>query len=450
MKQGSAAKRFPSRPYRLQLLLCVLGVLWAASLVPAAPTPARVAAAPVFDVLTVNAVITPPVATYVTTSIAAADRQGAAGLIICLDTPGGLDAAMREIVKAILNSPIPIIVYVYPPGARAASAGVIITMAAHVAAMSPGTNIGAAHPVSIGLGGGQDKTMRRKVENDAVAYVRSIARQRGRNADWAEQAVRKSVSITATEALRLHVIDVVAPHTGALLEAINGRKVVTTRGAVILTTANAVMRDKPMGLRLRVMSAISDPNIAYLLLLVGLAGLYFEFAQPGVILPGVVGGICLILAFAALQTLPVNYAGVALIVFAIILFIAEIKVASHGILSVGGVIALVMGSLMLFNSPEPALRVSLDVMLPVVVLISAFFIGVVSLVLKAQLRRRRSGREAMLGIEGTALTDVSTDGTVLVRGEYWRAVSDRPVAKGRRVRVVSVEGLCLKIEEAPC
>jgi membrane-bound serine protease (ClpP class) len=400
-----------------------------------------------FDAITVDAVITPPIAGYIADSIKVAANAGARGLIIRLDTPGGLDLAMRDIAKAILNAPLPVIVYVSPAGARAASAGVIITMAAHVAAMAPGTNIGAAHPVGIGFGGEDDKTMKEKVENDAVAYVRGIAKKRGRNEEWAEQAVRKSVSITAEEALKLGVIDVIAADVTTLLKAIDGRKIVTSRGEVILDTKGGQVREKEMGTRLRVLAAISDPNIAYLLFLVGLAGLYFEFAHPGVVLPGVVGGISLILAFFALQTLPVNYAGVLLILFSVVLFIAEIKIVSHGMLTVGGVISLLIGSLMLFESPDPALRVSLSVILPSVAVVSLFFAGVVALVLKAQLRRRSSGKEGMAGLEGVAVTDIDEDGRVLIRGEYWSAASKRHIRAGAKIQVISVTGMKLEVDE---
>ena len=399
------------------------------------------------DVITVNSIISPPIAEYILQSIEGAAKEGAVGIIISLDTPGGLDLAMRDIAKGILNAPIPVIVYVSPAGARAASAGVVITMAAHIAAMAPGTNIGAAHPVSIGIGGGSDKTMMEKVESDAAAYVRGIANKRGRNEEWAERAVRKSESITAEEALRLKVIDIVATDIPSLLGQINGREVVTSSGKVVLKVEGAIVREKKMGARQRVLSALSDPNIAYILLLVGLAGLYFEFAHPGVILPGVVGGISLILAFFALQTLPVNYAGILLILFGILLFIAEIKVISHGLLTVGGIISLVMGSLLLFDSPEPALRVSLKVMLPAVTLISLFFAGVVALVIKAHMRKRQMGKEGMIGIEGRAVTDVFAEGKVLIRGEYWNARSEKLVEKGKRIRVLGVEGLKVKIEE---
>ncbi len=401
---------------------------------------------PVFDVITVNAAITPPIAEYVLQSIDKAAKSGAEGLIIRLDTPGGLDLAMRDIAKGILNAPIPIIVYVAPSGARAASAGVIITIAANIAAMAPGTNIGAAHPVGLGIGGGMDKTMSTKVENDAVAYVRGIAKQRGRNEDWVEKAVRKSESISAEQALRLNVIDIVAPDLNQLLAQMDGREVSLVGGKKVLRTKGAIINEMKMGTRLKVLSALSDPNIAYILLLIGLAGLYFEFSNPGAILPGVIGGISLIMAFFAMQTLPVNYAGIALILFSIILFIAEIKVISHGILTVGGIVSLVIGSLMLFQAPDPALRISWSVMIPAVTIVSLFFVAVIAIAVKAQLRRPLGGKEGLAGAEGRAVTDVFAEGKVLILGEYWDALSDVPVAKGAKVRVMSVDHLKVRIE----
>ena len=402
--------------------------------------------APVFDVITISAAITPPIAEYVVQSIGEAAKSGAEGLIIRLDTPGGLDLAMRDIAKGILNASVPVIVYVAPSGARAASAGVIITVAAHIAVMAPGTNIGAAHPVGLGIGGGMDKTMSTKVENDAVAYVRGIAKKRARNEDWVEKAVRKSESITAEEALRLKVIDFVATDLTRLLEQADGREVVLAGGKKVLKTKGAILNEKIMGTRQKVLAALSDPNIAYILLLIGLAGLYFEFSTPGVILPGVIGGISLIMAFFAMQTLPVNYAGVALILFSIILFVAEIKVISHGILTIGGIVSLAIGSLMLFQTPDPSLRVSWGVLIPAVSITSLFFIAVIAIAVKAQLRPRQGGQEGMRGEEGLAITDIHAEGKVLIHGEHWNAISDVPVTRGARIRVIRVEHLKVRIE----
>ncbi|MCX5849189.1 MAG: nodulation protein NfeD [Deltaproteobacteria bacterium] len=405
---------------------------------------------PVYNVITVEGVITSPTAKYIANSIENAQKDNAEGLIILLDTPGGLDTAMRDIAKSILNAPLPVIVYVYPSGARAASAGVIITEAAHIAAMAPGTNIGAAHPVSIGIGGSsgdKDKTMSEKIENDAAAYARSIAKTRGRSEEWVEKAVRKSESITAEEALKLNVIDFVAPDIEKLLVAIDQKEINLVKGKKKISTKNAVINNKKMGTRQGILAAISDPNISYILLLIGLAGLYFELSTPGAILPGVIGGISLLLAFFGLSTLPVNYTGILMIVFGVILFIAEIKVMSHGILTVGGVISLIMGSLLLFDTREPALRLSLQVLIPAILVASGFFIVVIWLAIKAQLRKHFTGAEAMIGSEAEVMKDIDNEGEVFLLGEYWKATSKEQVKKGAKVRIIRVEGLKLIVEE---
>ncbi len=404
---------------------------------------------PVFHVINLEGVITAPSAHYVAGSLEEAQKAGADGMIILLDTPGGLDTAMRDIAKSILNASLPVIVYVYPSGARAASAGVIITQAAHVAAMAPGTNIGAAHPVEIGIGGsGQmDKTMSKKIENDAAAYARSIAKTRGRSEEWVEKAVRKSESITADEALKLNVIDVVALDIEKLLAAIDQKEVIVAGNKKKISTAHAVLNTKKMGTRQGILAAISNPNIAYLLLLIGLAGLYFEFSTPGAILPGVIGGISLLLAFFGLSTLPVNYTGVLLILFSIILFIAEIKIMSHGMLTVGGVISLALGSFILFDTPEPALRISLQVLIPAILLASGFFVVVIWLAVKAQMRKHYSGAESMIEGQGEARTAIDGEGKVFFQGEYWTAQSDQFIPQGAKVRIKKVEGLNLIVEE---
>ncbi|OGP68772.1 MAG: serine protease [Deltaproteobacteria bacterium RBG_16_44_11] len=403
---------------------------------------------PVFNVIKVEGVITSPTAKYIADSIEEARKADAEGIIILLDTPGGMDTAMRDIAKSILNAPVPVIVFVYPSGARAASAGVIIAQAAHIAAMAPGTNIGAAHPVAIGIGGGgMDKTMSQKVENDAAAYARSIAKTRGRSEEWVEKAVRKSESITAEEALKLNVIDFVAPDVAKLLGAIDKKEINLAGGKKKMSTKNAVINSKEMGTRQGILATISDPNISYILLLIGLAGLYFELSTPGAILPGVIGGISLLLAFFGLSTLPVNYTGILLIIFGVILFIAEIKVMSHGMLTVGGVVSLVFGSLLLFDTPEPALRVSLQVLIPAVVLVSGFFIVVIWMAIKAQMRKHYSGAESMVEGQGEATTDITSEGKVFFQGEYWSAASSVPIPKGAKVRIIKVEGLKLTVEE---
>lgn len=319
-----------------------LALAAAAAQGPEAPRPVHV--------VRLEGVIAPSAVQFITTSLQQAQRDRAVALVIELDTPGGLDVSMRAIIKEIMASEVPIVVYVSPSGARAASAGAFLTLAAHVAAMAPGTNIGAAHPVS--MGGEMDKEMARKVTNDAAAYIRSIAEKRGRNVKWAEDAVRKSVSATEKEALRLGVIDLVSERLDDLLAKLDGRRVEVPSGPVTLRTKGAPLVRIEPSFRDRVLRVISDPTIAYILLLLGLAGLYFEFSTPGAILPGILGGIFLILAFYAFQTLPINYAGLLLILLAVVLFIAEAMVVSHGILTMGGVVSMLLGSIMLIDSPD--------------------------------------------------------------------------------------------------
>ncbi|HOO37592.1 MAG TPA: nodulation protein NfeD, partial [Deltaproteobacteria bacterium] len=319
---------------------CIIIVCAAAILLPA------VLHASDILVIEVKDAISPPIAAYIIENIDEALATNKSAIIIRLDTPGGLDTAMRDIIQHEMNAHIPVIVYVSPKGARAASAGAIITLASDIAAMAPGTNIGAAHPVNIGKTQekeGESETMVEKVTNDAVAYAQSIARERGRNEQWAEDAVRKSISTPASEALEKGVIDIVATNMDDLLAQLDGRKITKDSSTFELHTQNVALVEKPMGLRYRLLAAISNPNVAYILMLIGLAGIYFELSSPGAILPGVIGGISLILAFFAFQTLPVNFAGVALIILAVILFIAEIKVPSFGLLTVGGIISMILG-----------------------------------------------------------------------------------------------------------
>ncbi len=397
--------------------------------------------------LEISGIVNPVMAEFITREIDVAAKEDAQALVIELDTPGGLDLAMRDIVKAIMASPVPVIVYVAPSGARAASAGVFITLSAHIAAMAPGTNIGAAHPVAIGGGRQMDETMKEKVVNDAVAYIRGIASKRGRNADWAEKAVRESVSITAEEALKLKVIDLVAKDLNELLQRIEGWKVDTAFGERVLKLKGAQVVTRKMGWRLRVLDTISNPNVAYILMMIGLAGLYFELSNPGAILPGVIGAISLILAFYAFQTLPVNYAGVLLIILAVILFLMEIYITSYGLLTLGGIISLALGSLMLFESPVPYLRVSLSVLLPTLIFISLFFVVAIWLAVKARLSKPISGMEGLIGEEGVAETDLLPEGKVFIHGEIWDGVAEGSVKKGERVRVKAVRGLKLIVEK---
>ncbi|MFN0151312.1 MAG: NfeD family protein [bacterium] len=372
-----------------------------------------------------------------------ADERGAALLVIQLDTPGGLMDSMRDVVKRMLASETPIAVFVAPPGSRAASAGVFITMAAHVAAMAPGTNIGAAHPVNVGAQ--MDSTMNEKVTNDAVAYARSIAQRRGRNADWAERAVRESVSLASFDAVRENVVDVEAPTVDSLLALIDGRSVETLAGAVTLRTAGARVEEITPSLRDRVLAVVSNPNVAYILMLIGIYGMIFELSNPGAVLPGIAGFICLVLALYSFQSLPLNYAGVLLILFGIVLLILEVKITSHGALTIGGIAALTLGSLMLVRSPSPFVRISLGVIIPGVATTAAFFLLVVGAGIRAQRQRRVSGRDGLLGERAVARTPLDPRGQVMIQGELWNAISSSPVATGSEVIVESVEGLLLRV-----
>jgi membrane-bound serine protease (ClpP class) len=403
------------------------------------------------NVAAIKGVIDPITAQYVAKEIQQAEQNGAQCLIIQLDTPGGADGAMREIVQSILNSPVPVVVYVSPAGARAGSAGVFITIAADIAAMAPGTNIGAAHPVDIT--GEITGTMNAKVTNDAAAYARALAERRGRNADWAEKAVRQSVSITANEAVGLGVVDLIADNLLDLMTKIDGKTISTAAGEQTLATKDAQIIQVSMSLPQEFLHAIVDPNIAYLLFIVGIIGLIAELYHPGVIFPGVTGGICLILAFVAFGSLPVNWGGVVLIVLAVILFILDIKVAGYA-LSVGGVIAFVLGSLMLFSpllpvSPSaPTFVVSRPLIIVTTLAITAFFVFALSAGIRAQRKRVISGMSALVGATGVATSDLDPQGTVQVKSELWSAVTDgaETVQKGEPVTVVAVEGVRLRVK----
>lgn len=410
------------------------------------PSPA---AAPSVLVGDIDGAIGPATALYVERLLRDARAQGAVCVVLRMDTPGGLSSSMRDIIQAILASPVPVATYVSPGGAHAASAGALIALAAHVSAMAPGTNLGAAHPVSIGPGGrpGEepDDVMEEKVTNDAAAYARSIAARRGRNVDWAERVVRESISSTAEEALAERVIDLVAPDLDRLLRGLDGRIVETDSGAVTLHTAGARIEDAPPSFRERFLARISEPNIAYLLLLAGIFGVFFELQNPGAILPGVVGAIALISAAFALQMLPINWTGLALIAIAIVLFVLEVKIASHGALAIGGVVAMLIGSIMLIDSPLPFMRVSLSVIIPAVAFTALFFLFAVGMGVRAQRRRVTTGNEGLVGEAGVAKTAVHEEGSVFVHGEFWNAHSDDPIAAGTAVVVVDVDGMRVRV-----
>ena len=386
--------------------------------------------------------IGPAIADHLIKGIKKAEDNDAACIIIQLDTPGGLAESMRKIVMAILGSRIPVVVYVSPAGARAASAGVMITMAADIAVMAPGTNIGAAHPVGVG-GKEIDKTMSEKIINDMVASAKSIAKKRGRNVEWAEKAIRESVSITETEALKKNVIDYIARDFDDLIKQINGKKM---KGKGTLDLDNYHTHVLKENLRTKILKTISNPNIAYIFMMIGLAGIYFELSHPGAILPGVVGAVSLVLAFFALQTLPVNYAGILLIFLAILFFIMELQIISYGLLSIAGIISLLLGSLMLFESHAPGMGLSWSVLLPTVIIVSAFFIVISGIVFKSQLTQAETGAAGLIGKTGVVKNAIMPDGKVFIHGELWNATSKQALNKGEKIRVVRIVNLVLEVE----
>ena len=399
------------------------------------------------SIITVQGAITPATAGFVKETVARCTENQSEALVILLDTPGGLDTSMRQIIQTIMDSNVPVIVYVHPSGARAASAGSIIMLASHIAAMTPGTNTGAAHPVRIGGGDKTDKTMADKVTKDAEAYARSIAARRNRNADYAAKFVVESSSVTAADALSKNIIDIVANTVDDLLAQADGKTVETGKGKRTLATRGAARTIIDMPFKYRFLSYLADPNIAYILMMIGIYGILFEIYSPGAIFPGIAGGISLILALYAFQTIPISFAGLSLIILAIIFFILEIKIISHGALAIAGVISLVIGSIMLIDSPSDFLSLSWTSIAVVAVLTGIFFFGVLSYAIKAQLSKVRTGREGIVGEKGTARSDISTSGTVLVHGELWQAQSDEPVEKGAQVIVVGTEGLTLKVRK---
>ncbi len=425
--------------------LWLLGCLFLVLLVTYA-VPSSLAADKQIKLIRIEESINPGTAAFLARGTRHAVEDEAVLLIVQLDTPGGLVSSMRTMVKTIMNTPIPVVVFVSPSGAQAASAGVFVVMAADVAAMAPGTNIGAAHPVVAG-GKEMDETMDTKVVNDLVAFIKSIATKRGRNAEWAEEAVRKSVSVTADEALRLKVIDLIARDTDDLLLKLEGWIVQTKMGEKKLALKGLPTETVQENLRDKILKTISNPNIAYLLMLIGLAGLYFELSHPGAIFPGVIGGISLILAFYAFQTLSVNYAGVLLIILGAILFLLEIKITSYGLLSIGGVICLTLGSIMLFNTGTTGLRISWSVLIPAVAAISGFFIAVAFLAVRAHMARPRTGYQGLIGEIAVTKEPLAPDGKVFVHGELWNATSEDIVPVGARVEVIGVENLWLKVRK---
>jgi membrane-bound serine protease (ClpP class) len=394
------------------------------------------------DVIRVDGPITPVTAKYIHDGVRRAEKNGSECLVIQMDTPGGLMQSTWSIDKLLLSEKVPVVIYISPSGGRAASAGVYITYAAHVAAMAPSTNIGSAHPVTMG---GQDsaKVMTEKITNDAVAHIKGLAEKRKRNAVWAEEAVRKSVSITEKEALALGVIDLVAEDIDDLLQKLDGMTIRFRGEDRVLATKDSKVREFPMDWQYKILDKISDPNIAYILLMLGIYGLFFELSNPGTVLPGVVGGIFLLLAFFALQVLSFNSAGLLLILLSLILFLLEIKITSYGLLTVGGAVSMLLGSLMLFKTPD--LRVSLGVILPTLILTVLFFVFVIGMTVRSHRKKATTGVQGMINEEGVALSALSPEGQVSVHGEVWRAVAAEPIKKGERIMVKNVRGLIVDV-----
>lgn len=408
------------------------------------------AQSPYAAMLSVDGIINPAMASYVDRAIGQAEDTGASVIVIQMDTPGGLDTSMRDIIQRMIASKVPIVVYVSPSGARAASAGVYLTYAAHIAAMAPSTNIGSAHPVSLDQSGNEQQmtdTMTQKVTNDAVAYIRGLAQTRGRNADWAEQAVRSSVNITAQEALDQKVINVIAPDVPSLLDKIDGTTVQVPGGNVTLETKGLPIEELDMSPVESFLHTISDPTIAYILLSLGTLGLIFELSSPGAILPGVVGGLFLLFALFGLGTLPLNIAGLLLLGFAFLLFVADILAPTHGILTGGGVISFVLGSFMLINTRDaPFLSISTTAIGTLTLALTAFFIFVIRAVVRSRRHRPATGREGMLGQVGRAKTELGPGGMVFVDGALWEAMSETgSVSEGEAVEVVGQRGLTLVV-----
>ena len=416
---------------------------------------------PLVVVIEVNGAISPGSADYIVRSLQAAADRHAALAVLEMDTPGGLSTSMRQIIKQILASPVPVAGFVAPGGARAASAGTYILYACHIAAMAPATNLGAATPVMIGLTGEQGgtpeknsknktpvpgSTEARKSVNDAAAYIRSLAQMRGRNAVWAEQAVRQAVSLTASEALKQHVIDLIAKDVPGLLHQLNGRHVNVLGVPRTLRLANARIETMYPDWRSRLLSTIADPSVAYLLMLAGIFGLFFEFSNPGMVLPGVVGAISLLLALFAFQMMPVNYVGVTLILLGIAFMVTEVYISSFGALGAGGIAAFVIGSVMLIKPDIPGYGLSWKLIAPVAVVSALLIFTVARLALKAHRRRPHSGREEMIGLAGTVLEDsAGNEGWAQVHGETWRIRCPAPLKRGDKIKVVRLDGLYLEV-----
>ena len=403
--------------------------------------------APHVDLIAIDGSINPAVDDFIREGIARAKSNGARALIVQLDTPGGLLTSTRTIVKEMLGAQVPVMVWVGPSGAGAGSAGVFITLAAHVAAMAPGTNIGAAHPVA---GGGQEVkgVMGEKIENFTASFSESIAQKRGRNAEWAIQAVRKSVAITESDALKKNVIDIVAKDIDDLLRQADGRKVDLDGKLHVLALKDAKVNRHEMSLKQKVLNILADPNIAYLLMMAGLLGLYMEFSHPGVVFPGVAGAICLLLALASFQLLPLNYTGLTLIALGIGLLVAEMFVPSFGVLGVGGIIALAIGSLLLFDTESSDLIVDKTIVFTAVATVGAIMLTLSYLVFRTQQSKPTMGMNALIGKVGEVRSELAPAGKIFIHGEYWNARADAPIEVAAKVEVIGYEGMTLKVRRA--
>ncbi len=395
------------------------------------------------EVITIQGPITPVVLKYIRDSIDHAEKSQAECLIIQMDTPGGLMESTFSIDKKIISARVPVVVYISPSGGRAASAGVYITYASHIAAMAPSTNIGSAHPVTMQGGSDTSQVMMEKVTNDAIAHIKGLAERQGRNVEWAIQAVEKSVSITATEALQKGVVDIIADDMEDLINQLEGRKVNLAKGEIVLSVKNSEIVSYPMSWQYKILDKIANPNIAYLLMLAGIMGIFFELQNPGALFPGILGGISLILAFFAMQVLPINAAGILLIILAIIFFILEIKIPSYGLLTIGGIVSMILGSLMLFKSPD--INVSLWIIIPSVLFIALFFLFAVSMGLHAQRRKAVTGAKGIIGEKGIVVKMLNPEGQVEVHGEIWKAESEEKLKKGVKVEVTGIDGLIIKV-----
>jgi membrane-bound serine protease (ClpP class) len=445
---------FPSNRARLaiaSLAALVLACLLLAIPIASRPQPAATPPRPVV-VLSIDGAIGPAYADYVTQAISHAASSGAGLVVLELDTPGGLDTSMRTIIRAILTAPLPVACYVAPSGARAASAGTYILYACHIAAMAPGTNLGAATPVAVGPSGPapQDKqaapsTMEHKQVNDAAAYIRGLAQLRGRNADWAERAVREAVSLSANEAVKAHVVDYVAPDLRGLLALVDGSTVSVLGQPRVLHTAGAPVQQATPGWRTRLLATITDPSLALILVTVGIYGLIFEFMSPGAVAPGVTGAICLLLGLYGLQLLPVNYSGLALVLMGIACMVAEAFLPTFGAVGIGGVIAFVAGALLLFDTEAPGFGIPLALAATIGVLAALLVAGTVTVALRSRRRRAVTGIDALIGVEAEMIDDAAREGWANVGGETWRVVTATPLSRAQHVRVLARHGSVLEV-----